>query len=148
MAKRKDGIRVTGIFRCKVFENGKLVREIEDKNLVVTLGLEHLATALTGSNPPGVTQIGVGEGSAAPAAGDTALSADNFHTAIDNAARVGSSTVFTWSIDTSEANGIDITEFGLCFGDNTLFARKTGVTISKNNTISLSGTWTINFSAT
>lgn len=146
--EKNDSIKVTGTFHCKVFENGTLIQEYTDKNMVVQLGLNYLAQMLAGET--GViplTKIGVGTRTTAPDMGDTHLTPMLFIRPLTVISYLGSGTVqLEWQIDPGEANSITIAEFGLLFNDHRLFARKTGLTVAKNNTISLAGTWTINFS--
>ncbi len=52
---------------------------------------------------------------------------------------------FAFTLNTGEANGKTIQEFGLLCSDGTLFARKTRGGIVKADDISIAGTWTIKF---
>jgi hypothetical protein len=55
---------------------------------------------------------------------------------------------FDWRLETSEANGMDILEFGLVTEDGTLFSRRvreSGRPVSKESDISIEGEWIIIF---
>ena len=77
MAKVQDDIKVKGMFRVKITEDGKVVGDSGwKKNLVVNLGFNNivnlLGTSLTGSK---LSHMAVGTG-AAPGATDTTLSGE------------------------------------------------------------------------
>lgn len=97
-----------------------------------------------------VTKIAFGEGTATAEPTDTKLNTegqivvkylDGHEFPSDNADRVQ----FNWSLGYGEANGVAITEFGLLCNDDTLFAHKVRNPISKDDTLSFEGTWTIIF---
>lgn len=139
---------VTGRFRLGVFRDGDLVELVDEPNLVVVGARQVLAALLTGSAlQPGVSQIGYGSSIAAPAFGNTALT-NAFLRPIDGAASpVPGVAVFRFSLGGPDANGLSIAEFGLLSPGGVLFARKTrrSAPILKDVSVSLSGTWTINF---
>ena len=140
---QKDHLNVKGFFHCKIFEHGKLAREFSGDNLIVDNGKAVLLAGLISGMIP-VTRIGFGQGTTPPAASDTIISAPNFFKNINTALRTGPTAVeFDWVLGTSEANGINITEFGLLFADGQMFARKTGITVAKVPSITISGQWTI-----
>lgn len=137
-----DTIKVKGLFRLKVIANdGTILEEYEDNNLVVNLGREIIAKRLGGGSSETLLKISVGTGTAAPLIGDTAITSPF----TKNVNTVSYPTVGTvqldWSIETSEANGKAITEFGILTNSNTLFARKTRAVINKDNTFRLEGIW-------
>jgi hypothetical protein len=142
--KQHEHIKPVGIFRLKVFKKGVLIEEYEDKNLIVNQGRNHIAQLLGGGATDPIDTIGFGEGSATPAAGDTGLTND--YTKPIGAVSYPSTgqLQIDWSLETSEGNGMAITEFGL-FWATYLFARKTRAAINKDSDIRLEGTWTINF---
>ncbi len=140
-------MRIKGEIHLKVFENGKLVQEYKVKNLVVDGGKDGVARLIGNDDPAKyINQIGVGTGSSAPVAGDATLTS-LFKKAVDSVSFPATNKVtFNWTISLAEANGLTIAEFGLFMSDDTMFARRLALTpIVKNNTISLSGAWTISF---
>ena len=64
-----DKLSLTGALTISL--NGEVVRDID--NLVVTTGKSLVATMLQGGSPTPITHMGVGTGSTAAAAADTAL---------------------------------------------------------------------------
>lgn len=134
-----------GIFRLKVFKADKLVEEYEDKNLIVDQGLNHIRDLVSGASPDPIDTIGFGEGTSSPAAGDTTLT-NSYEKAIASVTTPGTGDVtFEWTLETTEGNGMAITEFGLLYGSSLLFSRKTRAAINKDSDIRLEGTWTIQF---
>jgi len=135
-----------GVFLLNTFKNGILIDTYESENLVVNNGRTAVAAFLGAGSGLSVTDIAAGTNSTAPALTDVAPLAAQFSKAIAAVSYPSPGQVaFTWNIGISESNGITINEFGLLLSDNSLFSRKTGVSIVKDNTISLSGTWTIIF---
>lgn len=142
-----DAIKITGEFHLKVFENGILINEFIDKNLVVKTGKDKIADMLV-NGPAGflVKKISFGSNGTAPANTDTSPLANNFDKLLDSSSVLGSVCTFNFSLLTSENNGATIEEFGLLLDAGALFARKTGITVIKNNTISMTGVWTVTIS--
>ena len=111
-----DNIILKGTFtmRC-IAPDGKILETLIEPNLVVTLGKTNLCK-LMGGNVAGekISQIAVGEGTAAPAAGDTGPLTNQFKKAFSGTTYPDANSVlFSWTLTTSEANGLSITEFGL-----------------------------------
>lgn len=52
---------------------------------------------------------------------------------------------FNWEVGYNEANGIGITEYGLCNEQGYMFSRKVRGLIEKTEDLALEGTWTIEF---
>lgn len=136
-----------GELSIKVFENGKFLYEILQKNLIVDLGyntmLLRLATVATDRH---ITKIGFGIGTAAAAPGDTALTS-GFIKVLDGVAYPATNKVrFLWALEYGEYNGNDVTEFALFSEDGvSMFSRVVRSPISKTASIRLEGTWTITF---
>lgn len=145
-----DGVKLTGHFAMKCIEHGtgKVLYEYEDKNLVVTLGKTNLVK-LMGGDPAGevIDTIGVGTSNTAAAPGDTALTGA-FTKALNTAGTVNIYTAntvkFGYQIDTTEANGTTIWEFGLLNTSGVLIARKVlSASIAKTSSFAIAGTWTL-----
>lgn len=142
--KGKDGLSARGAVDIQVFENGKLIDRIEDKNLVVTLGKQNIALLLGGIGGFPISKVGVGTNGFAPSVDDDALTA-SFVKAITIAVQPTANQIqFQFEINNDEANGMTIREFGLINSNNVLCARKNRLEeIVKTNAIRLVGTWTI-----
>ena len=135
-----------GELSVRVFEDGRLVEEWVDRNLIVNTGRNALASLLAGVTAnKSITKIGFGTGTGAAAQADTALTG-LVSKAIGTITYPETGSVqFAWSLETSEGNGITISEFGLLTADNTLFARKVRGGIAKTSDIRLEGYWKILF---
>lgn len=135
-----------GEFDIHILRNGKEIEHFSDHNLIVDGAREILAILLgSGDADKVITYVAVGTNSTEADISDTAIT-DEYRTKVlsvtyPSAGRVA----FSFNIGTSEANGMEITEFGLLCSDGTLFARKVRGVISKDDDISIVGTWTIIF---
>lgn len=139
-----DKLNLKGVFEVKIFKSGKLINEIKENNLIVGSGRTALAKLLGNTTPTGyITTIGFGTGGVDPSTLDTGLTTP-FTKAIGSVSYPAVGQVkFAWTLDLSEDNGVTILEYGLFCQDGTLFARKTGIEVHKDSTISLVGSWTI-----
>lgn len=139
--------RLRGCFRIRVYRRGRLVENYEDHNLIVSgakLAMARLiAGAGTGKN---ITRIALGTNANLPSPSDTAI-ASPFAKNIDGILHPQNNQVeFDWSLATTEANGMAISEFGLLCADGTLFARKTRTKpLNKESDIAIEGQWIIIF---
>lgn len=139
----KDSIKITGRLHLKVYENGVLVKEYNGKNLVVKGGKSLILNMMaTGSPSFFVQKVGFGTNATAPADGDNALTAA-FIKPIASAVVASPDITFTFTLNSGEANGLAIAEFGLLSDTNILFARKTGITVNKTASVTINGTWIV-----
>lgn len=146
--KNNEDVKATGSFRLTVIENGEIKEIIEEKNLVVTLGLQNMARIIGGhADGLKIDKIGVGIGTDTPLPGDTALTSPFIKDLEGATYPDNQSVLFSFDIDNDEANDMLITEFGLLNTNEVLCARKvrTG-SIAKTDSIRLVGTWKLTFS--
>ncbi len=140
-----ENIKAEGTLRLRIHRaDGALIEKYEANNLVVDLGRKNVAK-LIGGDAAGkkVNTIAVGEGTSAPAVADSLLT-NQFDKPVDAVTYPADNKVqFSFSIASGEANGFEITEFGLLNDDGTLFSRKTRSAISKTSDIIITGIWTI-----
>ena len=137
-----ERLQLRGELALEILRGGKVVERWRSPNLIVNGGYERMAHLLAGDGDI-VSQIGVGEGSDAPEPTDTVLT-NGFAKALASSSFPAAGRVqFTFSIGTTEANGLDITEFGLLCADDTLFARRTRSVIHKDSDMTINGTWTV-----
>ena len=140
---------ITGILRYKVYKNGVLQEEREEKNLIVNGAREQMARLVAGDAAGrSITRIAFGEDGTAPRAADATLT-NPFTKNISGFSfpQMGS-VLFNWDLTVNEANGKAILEFGLVTADETLFSRRVrenGQPIHKDRDISLAGEWEIIF---
>ena len=138
---------VTGLFTLDVRDGGRVVERVRERNMVVTGARTILAGLLGGARTgPGVANIGFGASMTPPDFGNTALVLPYIRP-LDGVTYGPASVVFAFSLPGAEANGLSIGEFGLFAADGVMFARKTRTyaVIPKIPTLSLTGTWTIQF---
>lgn len=135
-----------GHFMLEVRRLGAVIEVVDEPNIVVALSKGIHSNLLGGAADFQVSQIGYGAGSAPPAVGNIRLTGA-YTKALDSVSYPSSGQVqFAFSLDVDEANGLSISEFGLLTAGNILYARKTrSARLVKDDTISLSGTWTITF---
>lgn len=140
------GIEPKGVFKLLIIEaaTGKILEDYEDNNLVVTLGKANTAQLLAGTTSgKKISKIAVGIGTAAPDVADTSLTTPFIKNVDGYSFPAANEVLFTWTIGTAEANGLNITEFGLLNDNGDLFARKIRSVIVKSSAIMLVGTWKI-----
>jgi hypothetical protein len=137
----------TGDFYLEVRRRGELIEVVDEKNLIV-IGSQQAHAKLLGGDVTGqsVTQIGFGTGAVAPVFGNTSLTGA-YTKALDGHSYPATNQVqFAFSLGSTEANGVAISEFGLLTAGGALYARKTRtLPLNKDTDLTLSGTWTINF---
>jgi len=138
------------MLRLEHYRGGELIGVREGElaggffpNLIVDAAKAVISAILTGTGQV-PNKIGIGTGTTAPVAGDTAL-----ETSIDNQTCTASVTTITLTDDTAQyiytfsfAAPHDITEAGL-FSATTLFARQTFAAVSVLATDTLKVTWKI-----
>lgn len=147
--RARDDASLRGRLRINVFKliNGQKVwaDSFDDHNLI-TLSGKQLITFLLAGEPGNhkITKIGVGEDGTDPQNSDVSLLnayvklIDSYNFLADNIVQ------FNFSMDTGDANGLQIAEFGLFSDDGQLFARKIRLpAIPKDSDIIIEGDWTI-----
>ena len=138
-----------GEFELNVFRRGRLVSSEKSENLIVTAAAHILAQLLAGqAGVYGVTKIGFGiSGTPADPADNALVGAYVKAIAGYNYPQTGR-VRFSWTLESAEANGTQIREFGLLTAGDSLVARKVrpaNAFIEKAVDLSLSGTWTVIF---
>lgn len=138
----------SGLFVLNVFRRGELVERFEEKNLIVD-GARATHARLIGGDVASrsIASFGVGTNGTAPVGGNTGLT-NALIKPLSGAPSypAANQVAFPFSLDTTEANGIAILEFGLFTAGGTLYARKVRANpLYKESDISLAGTWTITF---
>lgn len=136
----------TGMLEVAIFKNGQLFDFWKDQNLVVNEARTMLAQLVAGDSAgSAITKIGFGVGSTPADPDDTSLSSAYVRNLTGHSYPEAGKVRFEFALNTSEANGLTIREFGLITADNRLFSRKVRGGIEKNDDISLEGVWTITF---
>lgn len=132
-----------GNVHLEIKKNGHLIKVEDDHNLIVTAGRAKLARLLGGGYNGRISKIGIGEGTNATTESDTNLT-NAVLVDITSVDYEGTSVKFNFSIGTSVGNGLNVTEFGLFFADNTMFSRRIRQRIiDKESDIEIAGYWEI-----
>jgi hypothetical protein len=129
---------------------GKVVQRERVHNLVTLAGRNMIRDLLYTPTLIGLTHIGVGSGTTAPAAGDTALQVQRDRPLVTKfAAASGKLTATLYLPPTTSANNFTLTEVGIFTAatGGTLFARATHSGIAKNQGNSITYTWDFNINA-
>lgn len=141
-----ETISLRGSFAINVRRSGELIESWRDDNMIMLDARDALARLIAGEGAGKViTRIGVGTNGSGPTPDDTALTGAFIKSIQGFEYPAGGRVQFNWRLETAEANGMVIREFGLITADATLFARKTRAPIEKADDISIDGAWTIIF---
>lgn len=144
--KATETLTLRGSLLVNVRRAGALVESWRDDNMIMLDARVALAQLIAGDGAGKIiTKIGVGTSGAGPTPADTTLTSSFIKTLQGHTYPAAGRVQFNWKLETTEANGKVIREFGLIAADNTLFARKTRAPIEKADDISLDGAWTIIF---
>lgn len=146
------GLKISGHFQAKVYENDILIHTFDHKNLIVNSGLEILCK-LVGDAGVGkeVTKISFGANNVPVDAADVyPLGSPMFTKPLDSInfptfKRVN----FDWALELGEHNGNDIYEYALTSDDEaTIFAKVVLPLVQKTSLIRIQGSWKIIINAT
>lgn len=134
-----------GEFHLRVLKRGRIIDKVDDHNLVVDAGRIRLAELAAGKSGAYITHIGLGSGSTAEDVSDVQLENQELFP-LTGANVDGRDVRFDFFIDTGEANGLAIREFGLFCSDGTMFSHRVrkGV-IEKQDDIQIQGYWILHF---
>lgn len=142
----KDGLKITGKVHIKVYENGVLVQEHIDNNLVVKGGKQAILNILDSGGPGFFIQnVAFGTNGTAPADSDTTITGA-YQKPLIGSSILAPDITFNFDLNSGEANGMTIQEFGLMTNTAILFARKTGISVNKTSSVTITGAWTISLS--
>ena len=147
---------VTGEIHLEVYQKNKLVKKIDEHNLVVDAGRRRLAELAAGKvgsySESYITHIGLGSGSEIEKVGDTKLENQQLFP-LTSVELNGRDVKCNFFIADNEANGLSIRELGLFCSDGTMFSHRVrrdestgevGV-IEKFSDIELKGFWILHF---
>ena len=142
-------IKATGRLSVIVKDSdGRIKEERDINNLVVTSGLGFIASRKKDASATAMGYMGIGTGSTAAAAGDTALGSELDRNALSSTTVTGNQIeyVSTWSA--GDGTGA-ITEAGIfnAASAGTMLARTVFAVVNKDANDTLSITWTVTLSA-
>lgn len=130
-----------------LYENGDTRRIVQD-NVVTNNGRDRIAALLSQSSTTFPSHIAIGTGTTAVAVTDTAMETEVDRNALTATTDSSGVVTFQCFFSKSEANGSTISEVGLfdAASSGTLICHAIlGATVVKDNTISITVTWTITF---
>ncbi|WP_300152352.1 hypothetical protein [Neomegalonema sp.] len=142
-----ETLALRGSLQIDIRRSGALIESWRDENMIMPGARDALARLIAGDGAGKiVTRFGVGTSADGPASWEDAALTTPFIKAVAGYSYPAPGRVqFDWRLETSEAVGLVIREFGLITSDGSLFARKTRAPIEKADDISLDGAWTIIF---
>ena len=141
----RNGMR--GVFTMRIFQRGNLIETYQEQNLIMDGAREIMAQLISGAGAGRtITQIAFGTSGSSPQPSDTAITGA-YSKPIESVSYPAlGQAEFRWNLLTTEANGLDIFEFGLICADGTLYARKVrDRAFPKNSDFALEGEWIIIF---
>ena len=116
---------IRGILNYKVFKDGLLIEEVKGQNLILNGARKQMARLVAGDfNGRNITKIAVGVNGALPNVTDETLTGVFIKSLDGHSFPALGQVQFNWSLQTTEANGMAILEFGLMTEDGTLFSRR------------------------
>lgn len=143
----KDNCKIKGRLSFQlVDEHGNIKEEIEGPNLVVTAGLNFLASLLGGSAPTLMSHMAVGSNATAPGLSNTALGTELGRVALSSTSPSGANVIYQATFPPGTATGT-IAEAGL-FNNSvggTMLSRSTSLSVIKAAGDTLNIIWTITF---
>jgi hypothetical protein len=147
MVQIKERQNYRGSFRLRAYDEGKLVRDYENHNLIVNGANKAMAHLVAGDfGGYFVSKIACGTNDDAANVTDTGIT-DAFSKEVSGVtlSEVGR-VLFDWHLENNENNGTVINEFGLLTEDDTLFARIVlEAPINKTSQIAVDVQWIIIF---
>lgn len=141
---KSQPLRISGIFNLQIFENGKLIVQESNHNRVVDSGLSAIADLLRGqATGRSIAQIGFGTNGSPTLPTTTTLTAPYLKPFSLISQPTPGRLEVDWSLELTEANGMDIREFGLILANGTLLARKNRDLLQKTSALTLQGKWIV-----
>lgn len=138
-----EQIKLKGVLTLKAYNNGVLIWEQKDNNLIVTNGYLSLFGSLIGTANKYIQKVQAGTNGVAPALTDTAITSP-LDLAIESTVITASKLTINFSMDAATGNGTTFAEFGLITAEGGLFSRKAWTPFEKIADLTINGTWEIN----
>jgi len=140
--------KATGMVNIVVSDsNGKVKQEVTVPNLVVTTGLNFIASRMEGTDADIMSHMAVGTDDTAAAVSDTALLNEEARVSLDSGEATGNDMVYTATYPAGTGTA-SLTEAGI-FNDataGTMLCRTVFAVINKGAADSMTVTWTITIS--
>lgn len=138
-----DGLKMKG--RLSIAINNEVVQEVD--NLVVTAGKGYVASRMKDTTATAMSHMAIGTGTAAAAAGDTALGSEAARTALTSTTVTNNEVVYVDTFGAGTGTGA-ITEAGVfnASSGGTMLCRTVFSVVNKGADDSMTITWTVTVS--
>jgi len=138
-----DGLKLTG--KLSIAINGEVVQEVP--NLVVTAGKGYVASRMKDDSATAMSHMGIGSGSTAAAASDTALGSQLARTSLTSTTVSGADVVYVDTFPAGTGTGA-ITEAGIfnASSGGTMLCRTVFDVVNKGASDAMTITWTVTVS--
>ena len=138
-----DGLKLTG--KLSIAINDEIVQEVP--NLVVTAGKGYVASRMKDASATAMSHMGIGSGSTAAAASDTALGSQLARTSLTSTTVSGADVVYVDTFPAGTGTGA-ITEAGIfnASSGGTMLCRTVFDVVNKGASDAMTITWTVTVS--
>jgi len=138
-----DGLKLTG--KLSIALNGEVVQEVP--NLVVTAGKGYVASRMKDASATAMSHMGIGSGSTAAAASDTALGSQLARTSLTSTTVSGADVVYVDTFPAGTGTGA-VTEAGIfnASSGGTMLCRTVFDVVNKGASDAMTITWTVTVS--
>lgn len=138
-----DGLKLTG--KLAIALNGEVVQEVD--NLVVTAGKGYVASRMKDATTTAMSHMGIGTGSTAAAASNTALGNQSVRVGLSGTTVSSNEVTYTATFGAGSGTGA-ITEAGIfnASSSGTMLCRTVFSVVTKGASDSMTITWTVTVS--
>jgi len=143
-----ETIKPTGMLRVVVIgPDGNVKTDETFKNLVVNVGKDFVASRMVAASATVMSDMAIGSGTTAPAAGDTTLQSELGRVTLASASATGAVVTYTASFPAGTGTGA-VTEAGIFNAAvaGTMLCRTVFSVVNKGANDSMSVTWTVTVS--
>jgi hypothetical protein len=145
-----ENVKPTGLVTIvQTNAEGKIVKEFQVPNLVVTAGKSHIAAkiAATTNSPAAMTHMAIGTGTSTPGASDTALGTQTGRVSLSGSVVSTNTITYTASFPAGTGDGA-ITEAGVfnASSGGTMLCRTTFPVVNKASGDTIAITWVVTVS--
>jgi hypothetical protein len=143
-----EATKLSGELTIKLTKGDGSTEVQKVKNLVVDAGLSYIAARINGDSANPVSNMGIGTGTGAATAGDTALQAQVANIALESASRAQNVITFSATFGAGTGTGA-ITEAGLFVGNpaTAMLCRTVFPVVNKQAEDSLAIDWEVTIAA-
>jgi hypothetical protein len=145
----QDSLKLTGRVGIVLHDkDGNVIHEQTTKNLVVSSGLDYIASRMKDATATAMTDMAVGTGTTAAAEGDTALGSESARVNLTSTTVTDNEVAYVASYSAGTGTGA-LTEAGIfnAASGGTMLCRVVFDVINKGAADSMTITWTITLSA-